>query len=316
MSFQEDEKKGMQEESLKKRALKSRMQRKRELRAKLILLNSGLALVVIMAVLVGKLISLNKAGNDILAVNDSSDTKISEAEKDSGSKKETEKKPETSAKPVEPEVTGSDRWIRRDLDPDKPMVALTFDDGPYTPVTKRILATLKKYDAKATFFLVANRIPKYPDVVKQAYEQGCQIASHTYEHKFLTTLKKDQITWQIEKADQAIEKVIGCKTTALRPPGGFVNAKVKKHVDVPMICWNVDSEDWKYRNSRKILKSCRNIKDGDIILMHDLYPTTAKAVAQLVPRLQKKGYQLVTVDELLHYKGLDAKGGKVYYSGQ
>lgn len=316
MSFQEDYKKEIEEESLQKRAAKSKIQRKRALRTRLILINSGLALIVIMAVLVGKLISLNKAGNDILAVVDSSDETLSGEKKGKENKeKEKEEEKEPAKATQAPETVGADKWIRKDLDPDKPMVALTFDDGPYTPVTKKILATLKKHDAKATFFLVANRIPKYPDVVKQAYDQGCQIASHTYEHKFLTTLKKDQIEWQIEKADAAIEKVIGCSSTVLRPPGGAVNAKVKKTVDVPLICWNVDSEDWKYRNSKKILKSCRSIKDGDIVLMHDLYPTTARAVAALVPRLKKKGYQLVTVDELLYYKGIKAVSGKVYYNG-
>ena len=83
-----------------------------------------------------------------------------------------------------------------------------------------------------------------------------------------------------------------------------------------MVCWNVDSEDWKSRNTKKVLKRCNSIQDGDIILMHDLYPTTAKAVATLVPKLRKKGFQLVTVDELFYYKGIKAEAGKVYYSGK
>lgn len=98
--------------------------------------------------------------------------------------------------------------------------------------------------------------------------------------------------------------------------GGAVNDKVKKNVKVPMVCWNVDSEDWKSRNTKKILERCHSIGDGDIVLMHDLYPTTARAVAKLVPQLKKKGFQLVTVDELFYYKGIKTEGGSVYFSGK
>ena len=83
-----------------------------------------------------------------------------------------------------------------------------------------------------------------------------------------------------------------------------------------MIYWSVDTEDWASRNKAKILKRCKSIKDGDIVLMHDLYPSTAAAVEKLVPKLRKKGFQLVTVEELFYYKGIDAKGGKVYFSGR
>ena len=203
------------------------------------------------------------------------------------------------------------------MDKDKPMVALTFDDGPYTPVTKKILAALEKYQSKATFFWVCNRIPKYEESVMQAYNQGCQVASHTYEHVILTKLKKKKsIVAQVDKANREVKRVIGCEVTALRPPGGAVNGKVRKSVKLPMICWNVDSEDWKSRNTKKILQRCKSVKDGDIILMHDLYPATAKAVEKLVPQLKKKGFQLVTIDELFYYKGITLKPGCVYYSGQ
>ncbi len=83
-----------------------------------------------------------------------------------------------------------------------------------------------------------------------------------------------------------------------------------------MIYWNVDTEDWKSRNSKSVLNECKIIQDGDIVLMHDLYTSTADAVKKLVPRLVKEGYQLVTVDELFHYKGINAEGGKVYMSGR
>ena len=196
------------------------------------------------------------------------------------------------------------------------MVALTFDDGPYTPVTEKILRTLKKYDQKATFFCVGNRVGKYSASVLKAYQQGCQIGSHTYGHVILTKLKKKNIRQQINYANLEVRKVIGYPATVLRPPGGLVNAKVCNSVNVPMICWSIDSEDWKSRKKKKVLERCKYISDGDIVLMHDLYPSTAEAVETLVPKLQKKGYLMVTVDELFYYKGIKLENGKVYYSGK
>lgn len=320
MSLQEDLKKntGEEGESLRDKEEKSFIARKREVRARMILLNSSLALIIIMIVLAGKVISLNTADHKTETVSEKTVPEKNNEDKQEKSKgKEEQPEPEVTKKPeaVQTVADGTNRWIRKDLDANKPMVALTFDDGPYAPVTNKILATLKKHDAKATFFCVGNRIPGYSDVVKKAYNQGCQLASHTYEHKVLSTAKKKQITWQLKKTDSVLQDAIGCHTTALRPPGGFVNDKVRKTVNVPMVCWNVDSEDWKSRNTKKVLKRCNSIKDGDIVLMHDLYPTTAKAVASLVPKLCKKGFQLVTVDELFYYKDIKAEAGKVYYSG-
>lgn len=299
-------------QSLRERSSSSLARRKRQLRHRIILLNSALALIVILIVLVVQVISLNtktKERESKQTVANNSDTI---PEKD---QPEATTPPEPTPSPT-PEPDGSAKWLRMDLDPKKPMVALTFDDGPYTPVTKRIVKALKDNNGKATFFCVANRIPSYSDTVEQAYDNGFQIASHTYEHVILTSADKKKIKYQINKANQTIKKVIGCEATALRPPGGAVNDKVRNTVSLPMICWNVDSEDWKSRNTKTILKRCDDISDGDIVLMHDLYPTTAAAVEKLAPRLKKKGFQMVTVDELLYYKGIKAKNGQVYYSGK
>lgn len=318
MNIQEDmEKKEERDAELKARALRFERRRKRELRTRMILLNSALALVIILIVLVCKVVSLNRAGGGASDASQKGSVKV-EAEKGKKTEKaEKKKKAEATAAPTAtPAPEGSDRWLRKDLDPDKPMVALTFDDGPYAPVTKKILKTLEKNDARATFFCVGNRVRTYSEMVKQEYAQGCQVASHTYDHVFLTKVKKKQIKKQVDQVDQVMQKVIGCTTTALRPPGGCVNDKVRSVVKVPMVCWNIDSEDWKSRKTAAVLKRCRAIRDGDIVLMHDLYPTTAAAVEKLVPRLKKKGFQLVTVDELFYYKGIRTKNGKVYFSGR
>lgn len=206
--------------------------------------------------------------------------------------------------------------IRKNLDPDKPMVALTFDDGPYDRVTNRIVKALAKHDSRATFFVVGNRVERYADTMKNAYKKGNQIATHTFDHGDLSKMKKKQIRRELRKAFRVMKKINGENPTMLRPPYGNVNDKMRQTIQIPMIYWSVDTEDWASRNKDRILSRCKNIRDGDIVLMHDLYPSTAAAVEKLIPRLRKKGFQLVTVEELFYYKGINAKGGKVYFSGQ
>lgn len=206
--------------------------------------------------------------------------------------------------------------IRPDLDPEKPMVALTFDDGPYDVVDKRILKVLKKYDGRATFFVLGSRVSSYKKDLKNIYKQGCQVASHTYSHKNLTELSKKAMKEEVKKANKAIKKIIGVNPGLLRCPYGSTNKLMKETIKMPLIAWNVDSEDWKSRNADTVYKRCKDISDGDIILMHDIYESTADAVEKLVPKLHKKGVQFVTVEELFYYKGKKLKNGKTYYNAK
>lgn len=294
------------EMSMRQRADILQRNRKKQLRLRWIVLNSALALCIILAVLVVKAVSLHRESVQKEAA------KVAAIEKKKKAAKQT---PVPTATPT-PTPVGSERWLRKDLDPSKPMIAMTFDDGPYSPVTEKILDVFEKYNGKATFFCVGSRVSEYASSVQRAYNMGCEIGSHTYSHVYLTGLKAKGIKKEQNKTNKAIRNIIGCEPTALRPPGGFVNAKVRKNMKVPMICWSVDSEDWKSRNTKKILKECKKLEDGDIVLMHDLYPTTAKAVKKLVPRLVKKGFQLVTVDELFYYKGIPIKAGELHFSGK
>lgn len=303
-------------ESYRVRSIMNQRKRRSELKTRIVLFSTAIVLVAVLAVLAFKLAGLNgkKNNNDNVAAAGNPSAGIAEEEnrqkkKENANKDKAEQAKEVSAK-------GRKRWLRDNLDPDKPMVALTFDDGPYTPVTEKILKVLKKYDAKATFFVVGNRVPQYEDMVKQAYEDGNEIATHTYNHANLTKLDKNGIKTELNKSKKVIKDVIGCSFSTLRPPGGSINDTMRKVIKIPMIYWSVDTEDWKSRNSKSVLAECKVIQDGDIVLMHDLYPSTADAVKKLVPRLVKEGYQLVTIDELFHYKGINAKGGKVYMSGK
>jgi peptidoglycan/xylan/chitin deacetylase (PgdA/CDA1 family) len=208
---------------------------------------------------------------------------------------------------------GQDGEIRHQADTTKPMIALTYDDGP-SKNTSTIVETLKKYDSVATFFVVAERISYFPDSFKSAYENGNEIASHTYAHTMLNKLSASEIKEEIDKANKEIKKYIGIPAALLRPPGGNISDTVRETVDSPMILWSVDTEDWSNRNTATTTsRALANPEDGDIILMHDLYETTAAAADKIASSLINDGFQLVTVSELIAARG-GAENGKAYFS--
>jgi len=195
------------------------------------------------------------------------------------------------------------------------IIALTFDDGPYTPVTTRILDALKPYDAHATFFVVGNRVSPYSESVIRAVNQGCEIGNHTWNHTTLTRISGDAVAQQMLDCDNAVYNLAGVHTRVMRPVGGSFSSTVSANVGRPMIIWSVDTNDWKYRDSQHVINEIlNNARDGDIILMHDLYETTADAVEYVVPKLIEKGFTLVTLSELAEYKGVEMQPGKDYYS--
>lgn len=195
----------------------------------------------------------------------------------------------------------------------QPAVALTFDDGPGGAVTDRILDVLEHYNGRATFFVVGERIRYYPENLKRAYEMGCTIASHTYGHKNLTKLSAKQIQSQLDKTNKKIKEIIGVKAKLVRPPYGSINATTLSRLDVPAILWSIDTRDWESRKTSSVVKiALDQVEDGDIILMHDVYDTTATAVEQIVPELINRGYQLVTIEELATIKGITLQDGEKY----
>ena len=203
--------------------------------------------------------------------------------------------------------------LTRKIDKNKKMVALTYDDGPsiYTP---RVLKTLKENNSVATFFVVGNRVPTYSDTVKKAHDMGCEIGNHTYEHKSLPNLSETEVKRQISKTNKEVKKAIGEKPVIMRPTGGATNTNIKKWVGMPSIIWSVDTLDWKTRNADSTRRAVLNrVKDGDIVLMHDLYSATATASETIIPELVRRGYQLVTVSELAECRGGMKETG-AYYS--
>mgnify|MGYP002869361951 CR=1 FL=1 len=200
------------------------------------------------------------------------------------------------------------------IDPNKKMIALTFDDGP-GKYTQEIVDCLKKNDARATFFVLGCNVNNYKKAVRKADKIGCEIANHSYDHTILTRLSAAQVKKQMKDTDEKVKKVIGKKTTIMRCPGGGVNKTVQGAVGKPIILWSIDTLDWKTRNTDKTISAVmNNVKDGDIVLMHDIHEPTKRAALYLIPKLKKKGYQLVTVSELAEYRGYKLKKGTIYHS--
>ena len=184
---------------------------------------------------------------------------------------------------------------------DKPVkyVALTFDDGP-DPLTEELLDLLEMYGANATFFCQGQRVNYYPGLVRRSFEMGNEIANHTYSHETLTAISRSDAEEQLRRADEAIAAVTGEEAKLYRAPGGSINEKVAQLRGKPFIDWNVDTNDWKYRDPEHVWTHvAKNTKNCDIVLMHDIHATTIEAMYKVLPYLLEQGWTLITVSELL-----------------
>lgn len=198
------------------------------------------------------------------------------------------------------ETIGETEDVLATLDPTQKYVALTFDDGPHKDYTPRILDILKKYNAKATFYVLGNRLTYYPDIAKRAYDEGHEIGNHTWSHPNLTRLSKAELIEEVNNTSNEIAKIIGRTPKTIRPPYGAYDNTLKEVASMPLILWSVDTLDWKHKNKERIKQVVQNnVTDGSIILMHDIHQASADALEDVIISLTKKGYHFVTVSELL-----------------
>lgn len=180
------------------------------------------------------------------------------------------------------------------------LIALTFDDGPHITRTPRVLDVLKKYNAKATFFVLGEQVQQYPGILQRISAEGHEIGSHTWDHSFLPKLGPVEMMRQIYKTSEVIAKTAGKKPTVLRPPYGASNDQLESLLDVPIVNWSVDTLDWKHSNSQSVLRIVkRDARPGSIILMHDIQQATVEALDEILLYLKSQDYQCVTVSELL-----------------
>ncbi len=231
-----------------------------------------------------------KAKEDGVEVSDEDSENASTEENNDGNSNEST---ESDVKSDEESATSSSgESVRK-------KVALTFDDGPDPKVTRQILETLQKHEAKATFFMLGSRVEYYPDIVNEIKDAGHELGNHTWTHADLTKLGTERIAKEIEKTSAVIEEVTGQKVEAFRPPYGAFNDTVNNTTGLPIILWDVDTLDWKYRDPAKLLQMVKeHVRDRSIILMHDIHQSTADWLDAVLTYLKNEGYDFVTVKEL------------------
>lgn len=199
--------------------------------------------------------------------------------------------------------------ITYEIDPSKPLVALTFDDGPNITTTVQVLDILEKYHVPASFFLVGNNItPASEDVVKRAYDMGCEIDNHSKTHSYMNQMTQEEISAEVNYVSDKVKEITGEPTKFFRPPFIAVNSDMYEAIDMPFIC-GAGCNDWdtKVTVQQRIDNTLNQVTDGTIILLHDSAGNsqTVEALDTIIPSLIDEGYQFVTVAELFETKGIE-----------
>lgn len=188
----------------------------------------------------------------------------------------------------------------------KGKIALTFDDGPHPRYTKEILAILEEYQICATFFIIGVNASNYPEDLQRIVDAGCEIGNHTDSHCRIKALSEEEIRTEITQCEERIYRLCGVHPHVFRPPEGMMNDSLKKvasEMGYQLVLWSIDTKDWAMNPPREIQNTVKNqIRGGDIILMHDYVSggnTTCAALRLLIPMLLARGYEFVTVSELI-----------------
>lgn len=194
-----------------------------------------------------------------------------------------------------------------------PLVALTFDDGPRTSTTSRLLDGLALREIQATFFLVGDRIQGQEALVRRMAEDGHQIGVHSYDHSCISDLSRADFDLQVGRTRGVLSAVLGSGDFWLRPPYGIIDDAGLRWAGSPVVLWSVDPEDWKDQDTGRVVGSVlSHVEDGSIILLHDIYDSSVEAALQIADALSGQGYCFVTVEQLLQAKGIQPQDGTVY----
>lgn len=195
------------------------------------------------------------------------------------------------------------------------LMAVTFDDGP-SQYTAQLLDGLDARGAKATFFMLGQNAADRKGIVKRAWEEGHQVCSHSYDHPNLNTLSNAAIQSQFSRTDAVLDSALGFDGRyMIRPPYGNHTQNVMNIGGVPFFYWSVDTRDWESRNADKVYNEfLRSARDGSIVLLHDIYPTSVSGALRAIDTLKSQGYQFVTVAELFYRRGVTLENAKIYYS--
>lgn len=195
------------------------------------------------------------------------------------------------------------------------LIALTFDDGPDSTDTVRLLDGLAQRGVKVTFFVQGSSAQRNLDIITRAYNEGHELANHSWDHPELTSQSSEVVASQMSQTNAVLDLVCGAGTKYLvRPPYGSVNDRVIQVINAPMICWSVDPYDWKYFNPYTVRDNILyGAYDGAIILVHDIHSTSVDGALLAVDQLLAQGYEFVTVSELYRRRGVSLQDCTWYY---
>lgn len=196
------------------------------------------------------------------------------------------------------------------VDTSLPFVALTFDDGPHATHTPRLLDILKERNVKATFYVVGTNARRYPEIMRRIVAEGHEIGNHTVTHGNLTKMSQSQVRKELSAAHEAIVSATGVAPRTMRPPYGAITASqkswIRKEFGYPTIMWSVDPKDWKKPGPSVVAsRLVSGAKPGGILLVHDIHSQSVDAMPSTIDQLQRKGFQFVTVTQLI---AMDGKG--------
>ena len=204
----------------------------------------------------------------------------------------------------------------RVIDPSLPMVALTFDDGP-GEFTNQVLDILEVYNVVATFFVMGRKLEDNSDTILRAYEMGCEIGNHSWSHPSLDRISSSRIQTQLLDTGNAVESITGVAPAIMRPTFGRTNKKVinaSRELELAIILWSIDPSDYLDKSPESIYDHIMdNVEDKDIILLHDIHERSIEATIFLIPSLINRGFQLVTVSELMDFSGITLEPGEKYW---
>ena len=193
-------------------------------------------------------------------------------------------------------------------------VALTFDDGPSGRYTERLLEGLKQREVKATFLLCGYRMEDFPGLTEKIWTEGHEIGYHGFSHDNMSTMSRRKIAEELEKSGILLPQ--GCKPVFLRPPGGAVSDGVRQVAQVRLLGilkWSLDPRDWEVHDAPLVIQRVMDtVKDGDVILLHDMSDSSVTAALEIIDRLQKQDYHFVTVSQLAELRGVRIRPGETY----
>lgn len=187
------------------------------------------------------------------------------------------------------------------INPGGGAIALTFDDGPMPGTTERLLDILSINGVKATFFVLGSRAARYPDIIQRMASQGHQVASHTMNHYDLTAISDATALYEINESYNILTNITGAPPTALRAPYGNANDRVVGLLGgrMRLAKWNIDPRDWEYLNASVVYSNVvSRMRDGGVIILHDIYNTTVDAVQGIIDAARANGYTFCTIDEM------------------